>query len=174
MSSRSGDAGGPQDPSEILVGRVRAAFGIRGEVMVEVISDVPQRFARGGAVRIGGALFHVQGRRPTPKGLIVKFREVESRNAAEELRGASIHVSLEDVPPPPPDTYYHYQILDMRVVTVEGEELGVVAEILETGANDVYVVKGQGKEVLIPAIAEVVKEVDAHRRVMVVDLSRAL
>lgn len=156
------------------MGRVLAPAGVRGEVRVEVSSGVPQRFAPGDVVYIEGSRYQVRDRRHVPGGMVVRFHGIDSRNAAEALRGKRVHVREKAVPPPPEDTYYYYQVLGMQVVTVEGEEVGAVTEILTTGANDVYVVRREGKETLVPAIADVVVEVDVERRRMVVDLPEGL
>ena len=81
---------------------------------------------------------------------------------------------LAEVPSPPAGTYYHYQLLDMDVVTQEGEALGRLAEVLVTGANDVYVVRSEHSELLVPAIADVVVDVDVETRRMTVVLPPGL
>ena len=174
MSSRRSAKGKQRTRPQVMVGRILVPVGLRGEVGVEVFSDVSHRFAPGSVVHVGGFRHQVQHGRTTGKGLVVKFYDVESRDAAEALRGQPIYVREKDVPPPPEDTYYYYQVLGMQVVTVEGEEVGAVTEILTTGANDVYVVRREGKETLVPAIADVVVEVDVERRRMVVDLPEGL
>lgn len=86
---------------------------------------------------------------------------VDTREAAEVMRGHEIALPLEDVPPLPQDTYYYWQIIGLRVLSDDGEELGTISEILETGANDVYIVRDlAGKELLLPAIESVILEVD--------------
>ena len=156
------------------MGRVLAPVGVQGELRVEVSSGVPQRFAPGDVVYIEGSRFQVRDRRYVARGLVVKFHELDSHNAAEALRGMRIYVREKAVPPPPEDTYYYYQVLGMQVFTVEGEEVGTVTDILTTGANDVYVVRHERKETLVPAVADVVVEVDVEHRRMVVDLPAGL
>lgn len=141
---------------------------------MEVSSGVSQRFAPGDIVYIEGSRLQVRDRRYITKGMVVKFHDLDSPEAVLALRGKPVYVREKAVPPPPEDTYYYYQVLGMKVVTVEGEEVGAVTDILATGANDVYVVKREGKETLVPAIADVVVEVDVERRRMVVDLPEGL
>ena len=77
----------------------------------------------------------------------------------------------ENVDSPPPGSYYHYQIIDMDVLAEDGSSLGQVVQVLQTGSNDVYVVRnGQGNETLVPALADVLLEVDPERGRMVVRL----
>jgi len=174
MNSRRSAKGKQITRPQILVGRILSPAGLLGEVRVQVFSDVSHRFASGGVVHVGGSRHQVQYGRSTARGLVVKFHDVDSRNAAEALRGKEVYVREKDVPPPPEDTYYHYQVLGMRVVTVDGEDVGAVTDILTTGANDVYLVRREGKETLVPAIADVVIEMDVEHRRMVVDLPEGL
>ncbi len=141
---------------------------------MDVSSGVPQRFAPGDVVYIENTRFQVRDRRYMPKGMVVRFHDLDSPEAVLALRGKPVYVREKSVPPPPDDTYYYYQVLGMKVVTLEGDEVGVVTDILTTGANDVYVVKGEVKETLIPALADVVLEVNVERRRMVVDLPEGL
>ncbi len=174
MTPKPGPQGNHEAPLLVLVGHVRGPAGMQGEVRVNVVSDIPQRLAPGDVVHIRGSVYRVDTKRAVRRDLLIKFREVNSRTAAETLQGESIYVTEKDVPPPQPDTYYHYQLLDMLVVTASGMELGVITDVLETGANDVYVVKGPEKETLVPALADVVKEVDVEGGRMVVDLPEGL
>ena len=172
MSSTSRRDGG--EDSLILIGRIRSPAGLRGELHVELLSDVPGRFAAGQEVLIRGVPYSILRARSATKGLLVKFKDIDSQQAAEELRNEPVFIGKEHALPPPPGAYYHYQLLDMCVVTTDGEELGQITDILQTGANDVYVVKGAEKETLVPALADVVKAVDTERGVMVVDLPDGL
>ena len=172
MDSPSRRDGG--EDSLILIGRIRSPAGLRGELHVELLSDVPGRFDAGQEVLIGGAPHSIQRARSTNKGLLVKFRGVDSRQDAEQLRDEPVFIGDEHAHPPPPGSYFHYQLIDMRVVTAGGDELGLITDILQTGANDVYVVKGAEKETLVPALADVVKSVDTERGVMIVDLPDGL
>ncbi len=156
--------------STVVVGRVVAASGVRGEVRVEVLSDVPHRYAPESVLYVDGRAFHVQKRRIGPSGMVVKFEGVDTRDAAESLRGLLLCVPEAEVPTAAEGTYYHYQLLGARVISVDGEDLGEVTEILETGANDVYVVSGPRGEILVPAIAGVVVSVDVRGGRVVVDL----
>lgn len=160
--------------SLVLVGRILSPVGLRGELRVEVLSDVPQRFSPGAVVFVDGSPIQIHSRRAAGRHLVVGFQGVNSRDAAGAMRDKLLYVSEGDVPPPPEDTYYYFQVLGMQVVTVEGEELGTVTDILTTGANDVYVVSREGKETLIPAIAGVVVKVEVGSNRMTVNLPEGL
>ena len=108
-------------------------------------------------------------------GLLLKLDSVDDRTSAERLRGKSLSVPANEVPPLPEGTYYHYQLIDLDVYTREGERLGAVREILATGANDVYVVgRPEAKDLLIPALKGVVVCVDLAAGRMIVRLPEGL
>lgn len=92
----------------------------------------------------------------------------------KELVGQQLTVPETAVPDLPEGEYFHYQIVGLQVLTEEGEDLGKVSEILETGSNDVYVTMGDAGELLIPALADVIREVRLSDGVMVVNLPDGL
>ena len=101
----------------------------------------------------------------------MRLDAISDRTTAESLRGSHLAVLRENVDSPPPGSYYHYQIIDMDVLTEDGSPLGQVAQIIPTGSNDVYVARdGQGNETLVPALADVLLEVDLELGRMVVRL----
>ena len=159
----------------IIVGRVRSAWGLRGDVGVEVLSDAPKRFAPGSVLRIKGKPTRVERSRPGKRGLLLKLDAANDRNEAESLRGEELTVLPEQVEPLPDGVYYHYQILDLRVVSEDGENLGAVSEIIVTGGNDVYVVHEDGRrDILIPALPDVILDVDLQANRMTVSLPDGL
>ena len=159
----------------MIVGRVLAAHGMMGEVQIEVISDSPGRFSAGGILYLMGEPREIQGSSGARKGRInLKLGGVDSRTEAESLRGGILTVPEDMVPPLPEGGYYHYQIIDMRVHTHQGEYLGRITEILTTGSNDVYVVSLEGTELLIPAVDEVIKNIDVDGGKMTVELPPGL
>ena len=108
--------------------------------------------------------------RPHKKALVVKFESISDRDVAEGLRGLDLVIPESELPPPPPGSHYQFQLVGLTVVTTSGDLLGKVSRILETGANDVYLVLGEdGGETLIPAIKDVVVEIDLEGGRMVVD-----
>lgn len=158
----------------VVVGRVRSPKGLRGDVHVELLSDVPGRFSEGHQVLIGDSTFTVLRVRQQAKRLVVRFSDVGSREEAEKLGNYYIHIPVGQVPQPPPNTYYHYQLLDMQVFEKGGTYLGILTQILQTGANDVYVIKGPKGEIVLPAIANVIIDVNTEKGVMQVDLPDGL
>ena len=113
--------------------------------------------------------------RPNRGGFVVRLTNVTHRTAADSMRGALLTVPEDNLAPLPEDTYYHFQLIDLHVFSDEGEELGVIAEILDTSANDVYVIRNDaGPDLLIPAIREVVLDVDVDSGRMTVHLTPGL
>jgi 16S rRNA processing protein RimM len=98
--------------------------------------------------------------------LLITVEGYHDRDTAEALRGELVSIKLEDAAPLGPGEYYHHQIIGLSVITDEGEQLGTVAEIITTGANDVYVVRGQAGEVLLPAIQSVIRKIEPPRMVV--------
>jgi 16S rRNA processing protein RimM len=107
--------------------------------------------------------------RPHKHFLLVAFEGCESMDAAEALIGWEVCVPETDLPPAGPDEIYHYQLVGMTVRTIEGAEIGTVAEVLSLASNDVCVVRANEREHLIPLIADVVKQIDREQRQLIID-----
>lgn len=153
------------EPRYLAVGRVLRPHGVRGELRMELLTDYPERLAALKTLHVGEG--HIPYRLSAVRlhqGIaLIKFEGVDDRNTAETLRGATVEVALEDAIPLEEGEYYHYQLVGLPVVTDAGERLGEVVEVLQSpGANDVYVVHGPHGEVLIPAIAEVILDLDVQ------------
>jgi 16S rRNA processing protein RimM len=157
--------------------------GLRGEVRVEIHTDAPERFASYKRLYLapitpdGNALVHgehvpraLQGYRFHQGKVLLKLEGIDDRNQAEMLRDQWVWISIEDAVPLGEGEVYLHQMLHLRVVTAEGESLGEVTEIIETGANYVYVVRGARGEILVPDTDEVVLDVDTEARQMTVHL----
>ncbi len=175
MSSKSSKTESPSEtpprrddlPETVAVGRVLRPHGVRGEVVVEVLSDVPGRFAQGSRVsgiRAGEPPFRlvVAASRAHKGGAVVRFEGFEDRDRAEELRGVDLEVSREEVPEAPPGTYYQYELLGC-LCRNDGEELGRVIEVVEDGGGVLLVVEGEGRRVPVPFVKEFLREVDVAR-----------
>lgn len=166
----------PDQPQNgVVVGRIISAAGLRGEVKVEVLSDFPGRFAPGSVLLLGGASNRVQRSRPAKGVVVLKLEGVNDRPSAEALCGAYLTVPSHSATPSQTGSYYHFQIIGIEVWTESAQYLGTVREILHTGANDVYVVRDRAdREVLLPAVGEVVVAVDLPSNRMVVRLTEGL
>jgi 16S rRNA processing protein RimM len=155
-------------PESVAVGRVLRPHGVRGEVAVQVLSDVPGRFDPGSrvvGVREGApsVTLVVAASRPHKTGAVVRFEGFEDPDQAEELRGLDLEVPRSQVPPAPPGTYYQYELLGClcRHQGEEGEELlGRVVEVVEDGGGLMLIVAGEGRRVPVPFVQAFLREVD--------------
>jgi 16S rRNA processing protein RimM len=179
MSSKSSKTEDPEVPrprrddlpETVAVGRVLRPHGIRGEVMVEVLSDVPARFRKGSrvqGVREGAppVTLTVAAGRVHKTGAVVRFEGFEDRDQAEALRGLDLEVPRAEVPKAPRGTYYQYELLGCLCRDVSndgGEELGKVVEVLEDGGGVMLIVEGEGRRVPVPFVKAFLKRVDVAR-----------
>jgi len=154
----------------VAVGRINGPWGLRGHVKVTPYTDNPERFREGALLLVAGRPRHVL-EVLTPKGYpCVRFEGYANATAAAELRGALIEIEESELPALPADEYYIHDLIGLEVVTRDGAPVGTLAEVLHTGANDVYLIRREGaRDALIPAIRDVVREVDLTRRRMVIE-----
>jgi 16S rRNA processing protein RimM len=157
-------------PELIRIGFVRRPVGLGGELLLEPLTDRPERFTPGLGVHAAGAWRTVESASVEPQGVRVKLSGIDSPDAAGELRGGYLEIAPEDAPPLEPGSWYHWQLVGLAAFDVAGRRLGEVVEVLEYPANDVYVIRDGGAERLVPAVREVVREVDLAAGRMVVDL----
>ena len=160
---------------KVLVAVIAAPHGIDGAVSAEVYSDNPRRFAAGAELATAyGEKLRIVSASPHKGRLLLRLSGVEDRNAAEKLRGVKLYVDESEVKPLPEGSWYWFQLLGLTV-TEKGRGLGEIVEILPYTANDVYVVRRQNKkDLLIPALKDVVKQVDLDAKVMEVELPAGL
>jgi 16S rRNA processing protein RimM len=176
-SSKTSDPQAPETPETIVVGRVLRPHGVRGEVVVEVLTDAPRRFEPGNslllvregeppvelvvagrrAARSAGA--PTAPRRARQATALVRFAGIGDREAAAALRGGWLEIERSLVPPAPPGTYYRYELLGCRCVN-GGEDLGEVVEVVEDGGGLLLVVSDGSREVPVPFVARFLRSVD--------------
>ena len=163
----------PGEPVFIAVGFLRRAHGIHGEMIMDVLTDFPERLKPRRVLYAGDEHepVRIQSVRWHNKVMLVKILGYDSPEAAAKYRNTTLFVRMDELPELPEGEYYHHQLIGLRVVLESGETAGVLEEILTTGANDVYTVrKPDGSEILLPAIEDVVLKVDLDRGEMVVRL----
>lgn len=167
------------DNSLLWVGRVVKAQGIKGQIKISSSGGAGNTFSEGKVVYLESREgekkgFTVESARPHNAMTVLSLRGVKRIEEAKELVGSSVYVEKADLEPLPSDEFYWYQLRGLRVVTEEGSFLGRLEEILPTGGNDVFVVRKEAQEILIPAIDEVVVRVDLNEGVLVVHLLEGL
>ena len=153
-----------EDPL-LWVGRVVKTQGIRGEVRVSAPGREALPRSRGKVVYLedsGGRkrTVTVESARALGGLTVLAFREVKAVEEAQKLVGCSVYMDKASLEPLPEDEFYWYQLHGLRVQTEEGKFLGTVEEVFPTGSNDVFVVRREGKEILIPATQEVIARVN--------------
>lgn len=151
------------EPVFVVVGKFRKPHGIRGEIRMTVLTDFPDLIRPGQKIYVGQRyqVYTIREVRWHGEDLLVSLVELPDRTAVEIFRNEMVSLKSEEMPQLEEGEYYLHQLVGLDVVTEEGQLLGRLKEILYTGANDVYLVDGQdGKEILLPVIDEVVREID--------------
>jgi 16S rRNA processing protein RimM len=163
-------------PSFLAVARVRRPFGVKGELLLEILTDFPARLTQNEMLYAGEDRVpcEVETIRRHGTDMVLQLKAVRGCDAAEKMRGTVFSVRVDDLPPLPAGVYYLHQIEGLEVFNEQGERLGRVKEILKTGANDVYVVQGDKGEILLPAIPQVIREVRLEEGKIVVQLMEGL
>jgi len=160
----------PRDQQDIVVGKIVAPAGIRGEVKVIMLTDFPERFERGNELVLKPPKgeprrVKIVGQKPHKGGLTIKLAGVDTRDDAEALRDSEFVISEGELGELPAGQFYLFDIIGLKVVTDDGRECGEVTEVLQSGANDVYVTS---TGLCIPALRDVVAEVDLDKGKIVI------
>jgi len=170
----------------IVVGEIVATQGKRGEVKIVPHTEFPERFFEMDSVRLFEddspepcGSFAIEGARVHKEAIILKLQGVDSISDAERLRKMLIKVSVDELMPLPPGRYYIFQLIGLECRTTSGDKLGVITDVLQTGANDVYVIRPYAgvtklKEILIPVIPQVVLEIEPDKGYVLVELLEGL
>jgi 16S rRNA processing protein RimM len=160
----------------LSVGFLRRPHGVKGEIVMDLHTDFPERMKKGRELLVGEdhKLMTITNVRPHQTGLLVKFKDVDTPEDAGAFRNQWVYVQTKDVPLPEGEHYKH-ELVGLKVVDEDGNPLGELVEILETGANDVYVVQDDsGREILLPAIPSVILDLDLGRGFLKVHLLEGL
>lgn len=163
----------------VTIGVIINTHGHRGEVKIKPFTDFPERFYKMDNVKMfkdgKERLLSFATVREHNGIFIVGFKEIADMNQAMELKGGELKVKRDEVVQLPPDHFYVFDLIGLDVYTIDNEYLGKIDEVIETGANDVYVIKKEGsKDILIPALKKLVKEVNLETKKMVVELMEGL
>jgi 16S rRNA processing protein RimM len=161
------------EPEYLVVGFLRRPHGVKGEMLMDIYTDFPERLKTGITLYVGDQYrpMVIASRRHHASGMLVRFRGIKTPEEAGLYRNTWVYVPAANRPALPEGEYYHHQLVGLNVIADDGRELGVVADIIETGANDVYVVRDvDGKEVLLPAIPPVILDIELADRQMRVHL----
>ncbi len=161
----------PPTDSLVTIGRILKPFGVRGEVKVESMSDVPGRFETLHTVYLSlpHASAHPQETtvtqmREIPLGYLMKCSAFSTPEEAAHYRGAWLQIPISSKLPRAPYTYYQFELLGLRVEDPDGQQLGTIEEILEYPQHHVLVVRNQETEFLIPVNRKAIEGVDLNNR----------
>ncbi len=161
-----------KEESLVTVGKILSVWGLKGELIVMPLTFDQDRLLKLHEVSIESQGVTEKKRiisvRPHKNNLLIGFEGCENPEDARKYRGALIKIEESESPRLPDGIYYHYQIIGLDVYTDKGEYLGQVRSILQTGSNDVYIVRGKDREYLIPAIKDFIKEIDLKTSKMIV------
>jgi 16S rRNA processing protein RimM len=163
----------PGEPAFLAVGKLRRPHGVRGEMLMEVLTDFPARLKPGFTLLVepDHQPLRLRSVRPHNDGLLVAFEGIDTPEEAGLLRNRVLVVGQADRPILPEGEYYQHQWIGLRVISSDGRELGRLVEILETRANDVLVVRGEtGPEILIPLAGPFIQEVRLAQGELIVNL----
>jgi len=172
------EEGSPDDsePTYLTVGKLRKSHGKSGEISMQVITDFPDRLVSGKVVYVGEKLeeMAISKFRWHRDLMLIRFEGIQTKEDADKFTNSFVFVRSDAIPELPQGEYYYHELLGISVINEYGELLGNLADIIETGANDVYVIRptegseGAASEILLPAIDEVVLEIDLIDRRMIV------
>lgn len=161
------DEGG-QNPRFLIIGQIRKPHGVRGELRLSCHTDLPERFDWLERVYLSRQAeddnpqsAEIDSVRYGDQDIFLKLKGYDTRTSVEALRQYWVKIPIAEAIPLDEDEYYSYELINLDVFTAEGEFLGKIHSIIETGANDVWVVrKEDSAEKLIPNIPDVVQEID--------------
>jgi len=163
----------PGEPVFLAVGKLGRPHGLRGEIFLRILTDFPERLAPGVMVFLGPDYqpIEIKSQRWHRNALLLSLAGYHTPEDVAALTNQYLFVKAEDRPVLPEGEYYHHEMIGLQVLDEQGQVLGTLSQILETGANDVYVVlPHQGPEILLPAIEDVILEIDLGQRQMRVRL----
>ncbi len=169
----------PVSGDHLLIAEIVGVHGLQGVVKLRSYADSPTLFEPGRTLRLENTdgqaqTLSVDWAKPHGKGMLLAIEGVSDRNAAEALVGSRLWVDKTTLPDLDDGIYYWFELIGLSVYTTQGRYLGLLESILQTGSNDVYVIRDGEKEVLLPALASVVQAVDIHQRRMEVILPEGL
>jgi 16S rRNA processing protein RimM len=161
-----------QDVRFLVIGRILGPQGTSGAVRAQVLTDYPARFESLPIVHVGDSLrpYNVQSAKLEGDTVVLKLAGIDDSTTAVALRNQDLQVPVDQAVELPQGHYFWHQIIGLEIWTDTGQQLGRVSEVLRTGSNDVYVVRSGLKELLIPAIEDVVLNIDLPGRRIVVHL----
>lgn len=158
---------------KITIGKITKTRGLKGEVVISPLTDDPERFFLLKEVWISGKegskVFQIEKVKKFKEKILLKFQGIDSPEAVKPLVNSFLEIQKESLPPLPQNRYYVFDIVGLEVLTTQGKKIGVIKDVISLPANDVYTVSSGTKEYNIPATKEVVKKIDLHKKIMIIE-----
>lgn len=163
----------------VIIGKIVGAHGLKGTSKIQSYAESLEIFKSGTALLVSSPdgsenRFEIDWVKPHSRGALLALREVTGRDQAESLIGSELYIEKTQLPKLEAGTYYWFDLIGIEVYTSDDRYIGSIASIIETGANDVYVVKDADKEILVPALESVVHSIDIESKIMRVELPEGL
>ena len=167
------NAGSPKsgEPVYLVIGRLRKPHGVLGEILMDILTDFPERFVPSEILFVGEEHKEMVliGRRWHQNSLLIQLEGVTDRDQAGQYRNALVYAPVSSSPKLPEGEYYQHELVGLTILNEAGDLLGKLVEIISTGSNDVYVVLSpDGDEILLPALKSVILKVNLSDSTMVV------
>jgi len=168
-------------PKHLILGEVLRPHGVRGELRVRLLTDYPERIDKLESIYLGEdpngkvTRYTVESMRMNQQYGLLKLKGIDDRTEAERYRQLLVMIDLKNAVPLEAGEFYLYELIGLEVHTESGDVLGTLTEVLETGANDVYVVKGpKYGEVLVPVLPHTIIKTDIAAKQVIVRLPEGL
>jgi 16S rRNA processing protein RimM len=163
----------------VLIGKIVGAYGVRGTIRIQSYAELFEIFEPDSTLLVISpddikARYQISWIKAHSQGTLLTFREISSRDQAKALIGSKLYVERVRFPRLENGNYYWFELIGLNVYTSDDRYLGCLESIIETGANDVYVVKRNNLEILIPALKSVVRSIDIEQKIMRVELPDGL
>jgi 16S rRNA processing protein RimM len=157
------------DQNRVAVGEINSPWGIKGHVKVTPLTSNPERLQAKQRVFVGDLSLTITDAKIVGKIPVIQFSSFTTRNSVESLKGSLIEILEKDLPELPENIFYIHDIVGLTVLTDDDEVVGEVTEVLQTGANDVYVIRPSiGKDVLIPALESVIVAIKIEDKSLII------
>ena len=157
------------EEKRMIVGKITGAHGIKGELKVFPMTDDMERFEALPFVYIRGEKRDILSVRYQTTTVLLTIKGVETRNDAEALKQSFLEIDRDMAVKLPEGRFFIVDLIGLRVELENGEVVGTLADVIQAGGNDVYIIKREGKEdALIPAIRQVIKHIDIEEKIMVI------
>jgi 16S rRNA processing protein RimM len=163
----------------VLIGKIVGAHGLKGTSKIQSYAESLEIFKSGTVLLVCSPegrenRYEIDGVKSHSRGALLTLKEVTGRDQAKSLIGSELYIEKAELPELEDGAYYWFDLIGMNVYTSDDRYIGRLDSIIETGANDVYVVKDAEREILVPALESVVRSIDIESKIMRVELPEGL